>query len=152
MKRRNLVAVVGLFTALTAQGAVVELNCYMQPDMGDLLRSMPRETANAFKAEMAKRPELQVIYKLDTEKKSLLTRWRDVEKGGYQWRTFKNIQKRVLSDGVTAYVYEGDVKDGKEMIMVMPEVKTVIRNLTGLVHEGKPLDPPFVMTLQGACS
>jgi hypothetical protein len=127
----------------------------MQSDVvTNLMKTLPAAQAARLKDELDKRGVQQMLYTLDTEKKSLRLRWRDSANGGYQWRTIKDLQKRILPDGVAAYTYEredkgssGDLKMGKEMLVVVPEVKTVTQALYWVTQDGQEGGT----TTRGAC-
>lgn len=145
----------GLLTTLSAQATVIELDCNMQSDSdAELLKSLTPAQATALQNELERRGVNRSFYTLDTEKRTLRLRWLDQRKGGYDWRTIKDLQKRTLPDGVIAYTYEREerpnderIKSSKEMFVVMPEVKTVHHVLYAATQEGKE----FSEIRRGAC-
>lgn len=157
MKRiTGMMATGALFTGLSAQAAVIELDCEMQSDLvTNIMKTLPPTQAARFKDELDKRGVPRIFFTLDTEKRTLRLRWKDADKGGYQWRTIHDLQKRTLPDGVIAYTHEreekgnaeGSMKTGKEMFLVAPEVKTVVQVMYAVTNDGQEVGS----TTRGAC-
>jgi hypothetical protein len=155
MKRAiQSIAVGALLMALSAQASVIELDCEMKMDLvSHTLQELPRAQSARLKEELEKSGVLHTFYTLDTKKRTLRIRFLDRANGGYQWRTIKDMQKRTLPDGVIAYTYErdekgsGDMKAGKEMLMIAPEVKTVIHTMYWVMED----DQEGGTMTRGAC-
>jgi hypothetical protein len=99
-------------TVSAVRAAVIEMDCEMRMD----------------NSKSGRASGTNVSYKLDTDNSTLLMRWYDPNKSGYDWRKH-DMEKHTRPEGIVAYTHIGMRPGGiTETISVLPEVRTVIHS------------------------